>query len=94
MKSIQDQVIEDIEQRKEIGLAEYGELLYEDNHVDMLRELYEELIDAACYTKAIMQRRGTLIKALDGYRNNPKLDTADSLELAVANFLWGEKNDS
>ena len=91
MKSIQDQVMEDIEHRKEIGLAEYGELLYEDSNVDMLRELYEELLDAACYTKAVMQRRGMLIKALNEFKNHPKLDTADSLQLAVENFLWGKK---
>lgn len=52
-KSIQDLVIEDMEDRKKLGIEKYGKLLYKDtagrNH---LQDLYEELLDACCYIRA------------------------------------------
>lgn len=52
MKSIQDQVIEDLEERKLIGLSTYGTLLYPHTHgKDMDQEAYEEALDLAIYLK-------------------------------------------
>lgn len=92
-KSIQDQVIEDLEARKQVGLKEYGTLLYHDNNVDMLKELYEELLDAACYVKAVMQQRENLAEAVENYNKYPKLDIADWVALE-AETLIGKKNES
>lgn len=51
-KSIQDQVIEDLEARKQIGLENYGTLLYAKAHgKDMDQEAYEEALDLAIYLK-------------------------------------------
>lgn len=50
-KSIQDQVIEDLEARKQVGLENYGTLLYPFNGKDMDQEAYEEALDLACYLK-------------------------------------------
>lgn len=54
---IQDLVIADIEARKQVGIQRYGTPLQPFNGRDVLQDLYEELIDAACYIKqAIVER--------------------------------------
>lgn len=57
MKSIQDQVIEDLEHRKNVGWDNYGTLLYPDNGRDMLLDAYEEALDLCCYLKGAMLER-------------------------------------
>ena len=52
--SIQDQVIADLEARKELGFSKYGTLLYTKNGRSFAQDLYEELLDAACYLKGMM----------------------------------------
>lgn len=54
---IQSQVIADIEARRQVGIARYGTALQPHNGRDALRDLYEELIDAAMYTKQLMVER-------------------------------------
>ena len=49
--SVQAHVIADIEQRAEHGKREYGTYLYPNNGRSALQDLYEELLDAACYIK-------------------------------------------
>lgn len=56
---IQSQVIADIEARRELGIQRYGSALKPHNGRDALRDLYEELIDAACYAKQAMVERAT-----------------------------------
>lgn len=50
-KSIQDLVIEDMEERKQTGLDNYGTLLYPFNGRSALQDAYEEALDLACYLK-------------------------------------------
>lgn len=57
MDSIQDQVIADLEARKQQGKSAYGTLLYPHNGRDMMQDLYEELLDACCYVKGVMLER-------------------------------------
>lgn len=57
IQSLQDAVISDLESRKTVGLKTYGTLLYPHNGRDMLQDLYEELLDAACYIKGVMVER-------------------------------------
>lgn len=57
MISMQDKVIQDLEQRKLLGLKKYNTLLYPDNGRDMLQDLYEELLDACCYLAGAMAER-------------------------------------
>jgi hypothetical protein len=54
---IQSQVIADIEARRLVGISRYGTALQPNNGRDALRDLYEELIDAAMYTKQLMVER-------------------------------------
>ena len=56
-QSIQDQVIEDLEHRKQLGLSTYGTLLYPHNGRDQLQDAYEEALDLACYLKSAMIER-------------------------------------
>lgn len=59
-KSVQDQVIEDMVERKRFGLEKYGkEIMPEDNR-DMLQETAEELMDALVYLKAESNVRAEL----------------------------------
>jgi len=56
-KNITEQVIEDLRQRAEVGLAKYGRPLTPFNGRDALQDLYEELLDAAQYIKQAMIER-------------------------------------
>ena len=54
-QSIQDLVIADMIERKNIGMERYGTELYENiNGRDMLIEMYEELLDGLIYLKCYM----------------------------------------
>ena len=55
VESIQDKVIADIEERKKIGVENYGTLLYTNNGRSMLLDLYEELLDSVCYLKGLLE---------------------------------------
>jgi hypothetical protein len=54
---IQSQVIADIEARRLVGIERYGTALQPFNGRDVLRDIYEELLDAACYVKQAMVER-------------------------------------
>lgn len=49
--AIQDLVIADIEERKQIGIQRYGTVLQAGNGRDSLRDAYEELLDFCVYFK-------------------------------------------
>jgi len=55
VEAIQDQVIKDIQHRKLTGIENYGTLLYINNGRSMLQDLYEELLDAVCYLKGLLE---------------------------------------
>lgn len=54
---VQDEVIKDIEERKQVGIKRYGTTLQPFNQRDALQDLYEELIDACCYIKQVLLER-------------------------------------
>lgn len=53
-RRIRDEVCEDLAERKEFGLAKYGTILQPFNNRDMLRDLYDELLDASVYARGRM----------------------------------------
>lgn len=53
--SIHDLVVKDIEDRKRFGLEKYGTLLQAGNGRKGLVDLYQELIDAACYCRLLIE---------------------------------------
>jgi len=53
--SIHDLVIADIEDRKKFGVEKYGTLLQAGNGRKSLVDLYQELIDAACYCRLLIE---------------------------------------
>lgn len=55
--SMQDLVINDIEERKRIGLARYGTLLRPGNGRDMLVDAYEEALDLGVYLRGAIAER-------------------------------------
>jgi hypothetical protein len=52
---IQTLVIADIAQRRRLGIQRYGTALQANNGRDALRDLYEELLDAACYIRQLLE---------------------------------------
>jgi hypothetical protein len=50
-KLLYQMVQEDLEERARVGLLKYGQYLSSFNGRSALQDLYEELLDAACYTK-------------------------------------------
>jgi len=54
-QSIHDLVIADIEDRKQFGLEKYGTTLQAGNGRKGLIDLYQELIDAACYCRMLIE---------------------------------------
>lgn len=49
-----ESVVADIEARKALGISRYGVALQPFNGRDCLRDAYEELLDAAAYTRQAM----------------------------------------
>lgn len=56
-KSIHDMVIEDMLERKQIGLDRYGTVLQHDNGRDHVIDSYQEALDLCCYLRAEIERR-------------------------------------
>jgi NTP pyrophosphatase (non-canonical NTP hydrolase) len=56
-------VIEDLTKRAEFGLIEYGRPLHANNGRDALQDVYEELLDGACYIKQRMMENLNEAKA-------------------------------
>jgi hypothetical protein len=54
---IQDQVIADIEARKQVGYQRYGTLLQPFNGRDALMDAYQEALDLAQYLKQALVER-------------------------------------
>lgn len=55
--SIQSRVRTDLEHREQVGIQRYGSPLQPFNGRDALRDLYEELLDGACYARQAMEER-------------------------------------
>jgi hypothetical protein len=52
-----DLVLEDMKQRDLLGLTRYGTRLQAHNGRDSLKDVYEELLDAAVYIRTLMFER-------------------------------------
>lgn len=65
MKSIQEQVIEDMKARAELGKERYGRYLYPHNGRNALQDAYEEALDLTCYLKQAI---------IEQYENRKDLD--------------------
>lgn len=55
--SIHDLVSADIAERKRVGLERYGTHLQAGNGRDALIDLYQEILDAACYARQLLEER-------------------------------------
>lgn len=79
-------VIKDLKTRAETGLKEYGKPLHVNNGRDALQDVYEELLDGACYIKQKMleekQKReaGFVAGTLDVLGNVRKWSTEKGLD--------------
>lgn len=55
--SITKDVIKDLKERERFGALKYGKFLTHHSNEDMLRHLYEELLDASLYIRTLMKQR-------------------------------------
>lgn len=63
-QSIHDLVIQDIADRKEFGFSKYGTLLQPCNGRKTAVDLHQELLDAVCYSRSLIEEQNAIIKAL------------------------------
>lgn len=56
-QAIQDFVMADIAQRKQVGIERYGRALQAHNGRDMLQDAYEEALDLAIYLRGVIEER-------------------------------------
>lgn len=56
-RPIWDLVIEDMQARDNVGRQRYGTPLQSNNGRDALIDLYQELLDAAVYTRQLIEER-------------------------------------
>lgn len=64
--AIHDLVVEDLDARKARGLATYGRFLRAGNGRNALWDLYEELLDAACYIRQAIAEADEAAWRIDG----------------------------
>jgi hypothetical protein len=62
--SIHDLVIQDIQDRKDFGYNKYGTILQSGNGRKSAVDLHQELLDAVCYSRALIDEQNATIKAL------------------------------
>lgn len=62
-RSVQAMVREDLKLRERLGRERYGTSLQAFNHRDGLWDLYEELLDAACYARQLIAERDAASEA-------------------------------
>jgi hypothetical protein len=56
---IQTLVVEDLIERRAVGMRKYGTALQAHNGRDALQDAYEEALDLCCYLKQAIVERGT-----------------------------------
>jgi len=61
--AVVDLVVADMRERKALGVQRYGVALQPGNGRDGLRDLYEELLDACCYIRQVIEERDRGITA-------------------------------
>ena len=57
MSDITDLVKADLDQRRQQGVREYGAPLTTETSIDPIRYAYEEMLDAACYLRLLLEKR-------------------------------------
>jgi hypothetical protein len=62
--NVWDIVINEMRTRSETGYTKYGKYLTKDTDEDMLRHLYEELLDASVYIRTLMEQRNRVTNIL------------------------------
>lgn len=65
--AIQDLVIADIEERKQIGIRRYGTALQIDNGRDMLADAYDEILDLTIYLRGHIEEVRAVGKRIDWF---------------------------
>ena len=70
---ITEAVIEDLKSRSERGIKKYNTTLDQNNKDDYMNHLYEELLDAAQYTKKEMSIIPEIQEMIQKYPNNAEL---------------------
>ena len=75
-RCVQDRLIAEIEQRKQLGIQRYGQPLMTGNGRDAVRDAWEEAIDLAAYLTQVMMEREERVEeqaqaAVEGLPHGP-----------------------
>ncbi len=70
---ITEAVREDLKKRSEVGIKKYNTTLDENNKDNYFQHLYEELLDAAQYSKKIITMNKEIHDLISKYPNNSEL---------------------
>lgn len=84
--SVQALVRADLVTREEIGRARYGQALFPFNGRSGLRDLYEELLDGACYARQVLEEMARY--AAPGSRPGPAVERGRQLSVAELVETW------
>lgn len=57
LPDIQSKVMDDIRERRMVGISRYGTALQAFNGRDALRDAYEEALDLTCYLRQCIEER-------------------------------------
>ena len=87
LPAVQDLVIQDVEERKALGISRYGTMLQPLNGRNGFRDLYEELLDAVNYMRQVQEERLQMAKVLDRIISTLDQDSYSVVENDV-NKLW------
>jgi hypothetical protein len=82
----QSLVIEDMQARRDYGLRKYGQTHQPYNGRNTLQDLYEELLDAALYTRSLLRARQAMRDELVAAVRKALMDAADVTEGFTVNF--------
>lgn len=90
IQQVTPEVVRDIEERARIGALKYGSLLETFNGRSALQDLYEELLDAAQYTKqAIMESESS-----ESFISSFEKMAIKAYKINVLNGFWEEKRSA
>jgi len=64
-QAVLPELIQDLQDRAEVGIAKYGTPLETNNGRDALMDCYQEMLDGAMYMKQFMMERGSTFKEFE-----------------------------
>lgn len=85
-----DLVAADLAERKAFGLAKYGVTLQAGNGRDTLQDVYEELLDAVCYIRTLIEERKGMTQDMTQAKMPNEFLQHDVSDMPRNTIMWVE----